>query len=241
VERGGGLFAACLAVRLPGPEVCRVCCGALEGPHELCWSCREVRRRLGRGRQLNSLTPVSLTKRGNGLYAALRQYKGKPTSIAARQKRRLAELVGGFCERHLWCAAPDGADVVTVVPSLQVPTEIHPLLETLHMVPVLDGAVHEVLSVESAAMERNAPDPGAYRCDASLVAGKRVLLVDDVYTTGAHMHSAACTIEDAGARSVSLVALARYQDPGWPPAKRLLDWSASHRHWSAETCVRCSD
>jgi predicted amidophosphoribosyltransferase len=240
VENDGELVRGCLTVRPPGPDVCLVCCGALEGTGGLCWSCRRIQQ--GLARRLHPVTPVSLTKRTSALYSALRQYKGKANSIAGRQQIRLAELVSHFLERHESCVAPRGHDLVTVVPSQQVPSDMHPLAATLAMVPILAEQVEEVLSPGVASVGRNVPDKSAYRCDAQLVEGRRVLLVDDTYTTGAHLHSAAAALEDAGARSVHLLVVGRHQDPYWPPAQRLLEWSASPENpWLVERCVRCWD
>ena len=50
----------------------------------------------------------------------------------------------------------------------------------------------------------------AFRCtNISRVAGKRILLIDDVMTTGATVASAAETLTDAGAEKVSVLTVAR--------------------------------
>ncbi len=50
----------------------------------------------------------------------------------------------------------------------------------------------------------------AFQClKPDLVAGKRVLLVDDVMTTGATIRSASLALLEAGARRVSLLTVAR--------------------------------
>jgi orotate phosphoribosyltransferase len=72
------------------------------------------------------------------------------------------------------------------------------------------------------------------------VENRRVLLVDDTYTTGAHLHSAAAALEDTGTRAVRLLVVGRHQSWGWEPARRLLGWSTlSENRWSPQCCVRC--
>ncbi len=50
----------------------------------------------------------------------------------------------------------------------------------------------------------------------------KVLLVDDVYTTGARAQSAAWALQAAGASEVSLVVLARRLNPSFAPAAQKL-------------------
>lgn len=240
-QRSGSLFGGCLAVRPPGPGVCAVCCGASRGPFELCHSCRRVSR--GLPGHLRPVTPVSLTERGTALYSALKRYKGRPNLLSRRQQVRLADLLATFVELHARCVASDGFDPVCVVPSRQIdiddPDE-DPLTATIGMVPALASLLVPALSAGSGRIARNAPCADVYRCAPDLVEGRRVLLVDDTYTTGAHMQSAASAIELAGAASVELLVLARYQNRAWPPARRLLEWAARPENsWEPASCVRC--
>ena len=56
--------------------------------------------------------------------------------------------------------------------------------------------------------ERQKTSRGAYEVVAD-IAGKRILLIDDVITTGATVRAAVSTLKRAGAHSVDVVALAR--------------------------------
>jgi ComF family protein len=61
----------------------------------------------------------------------------------------------------------------------------------------------------TSAEERQSNLAGAFGCRDANLAGKRVLLVDDVCTTGATLNSCAIALRDAGASSIWGLALAR--------------------------------
>lgn len=232
----GALDGACLALRPPGPGVCRTCCGPVRGRYEECWSCSRVERALSR--RLHPVTAISLTTRATGLYAALKQYKAKPGAVSVRQTCRLAELTAAFLEHHSGCVAPGGFDVVAVVPSLRMGGE-HPLAQVFRSV-VADRPVVEALHAGASLVERDTARASVYSCRSELVENRRVLLVDDTYTTGAHLHSAAAALEDAGAANVHLMVVGRHQNPLWGPSRRLLDWAGlAENRWRPQTCARC--
>jgi ComF family protein len=67
---------------------------------------------------------------------------------------------------------------------------------------------------ELDAAQRRRNVRGAFAADAALVAGRRVLLIDDVITTGATLREAAATLLAAGAAEVRVLAAARAAAPG---------------------------
>jgi ComF family protein len=81
-------------------------------------------------------------------------------------------------------------------------------------VPVLKRGVRRVkdtstqTKLDAEARARNMRDAFAVR-DPTVFAGKRLVLLDDVFTTGATLNSCAKTLRGAGAREVIALAVAR--------------------------------
>jgi len=78
--------------------------------------------------------------------------------------------------------------------------------------PVLDRAVERFKATDTqvglSPSERAENVKGKFRANSGLVAGKALLLVDDVYTTGATMRECASVLRDAGAAAIYGIALA---------------------------------
>jgi len=79
--------------------------------------------------------------------------------------------------------------------------------------PVLEGSLlrmRETASqVELSAQERKENVRGAFACVDERLAGKRVLLIDDVCTTGATLEACSIALAQRGPRSVWALVLAR--------------------------------
>ena len=63
--------------------------------------------------------------------------------------------------------------------------------------------------VELDARQRKENVRDAFRCSGDALAGKQVLLIDDVYTTGATLEACAVALYEGGARDVRALTLAR--------------------------------
>ncbi len=71
----------------------------------------------------------------------------------------------------------------------------------------------EKQSLMGSAEKRRANISGAYRvADSELVDGKRILLIDDIVTTGSTLSECAKTLLSAGAKEVLCAAIARTRD-----------------------------
>ena len=71
----------------------------------------------------------------------------------------------------------------------------------------------EKQSTVGSGEKRRANIAGAYAIeDAELIAGKRILLIDDIVTTGATLSECAFTLKEAGAAEVLCAAVARGRD-----------------------------
>ena len=71
----------------------------------------------------------------------------------------------------------------------------------------------EKQSTVGSEEKRRANIAGAYEAeDAELIAGKRILLIDDIVTTGSTLSECAATLKEAGAAEVLCAAVARSRD-----------------------------
>lgn len=85
--------------------------------------------------------------------------------------------------------------------------------------PLLDGMLHRVKAtvpqVDLDVEQRRINVQDAFRCQPGSLAGRSVLLVDDVCTTGATLASACQALKEAGASTVWAYTLARAKPPGY--------------------------
>ncbi len=206
----------CVACDDPGTLLCPACRSGLpwlRGP--LCPRCGEpgppdrlrcpVCERLGRAVR-SARTAIALDGTGAAIVRAWKDGARHPVAGLA------AALVAA-------AVPPPAVDVIVAVPpardraawrGVDGPQALAGVLATRWRLPLLRGALERVDDRPQRGLSRSARQRrarGLYRAVAP-VAG-RVLLVDDVLTTGAT--AAACTrrLRRAGARSVDVVTLAR--------------------------------
>ena len=159
---------------------------------------------------------MSLYKVGDQLHTVLRGYKdNRSAGVRDRFSMQVAAFTGRFLRDHGDCirlAAGEDWDAIVVVPSTHGRTGPHPLVSALRRISGWDLHLEECLVATGVELEHNRASEAAFSISAS-VRERRLLLLDDTYTTGAHLHSAASVLESGRARVVAAVTIGRVIDP----------------------------
>ena len=157
---------------------------------------------------------------------ALLAYAGAGRELVARLKYRNARGSVPFLARGMAAIVPCDVDLVTWAPT--TPARLR--RRGFDQARLLARAVARQLGVPCRPVLRRRPGPAQTGRDALArhsgpgfagvrgVQGRRVLLVDDVVTTGATVAAASRALKEAGATEVHAVAAART-----PPSRRHID------------------
>jgi predicted amidophosphoribosyltransferase len=197
-----------------GPGVCAICHGS-SGTYARCYSCNQVRGLVTH--PLGLVVPISLTRTDMEaqLHNVLRDYK-YATDEGVRDQHRLhiAALLLRFLARHAPCierAAGTRIDTITVVPSKQGRPGAHPLEQAIALARSLEKRHVRLLTPGPGTIGRNAPADDGFIASVS-ARGRRVLVVDDTFTSGAKLQSAASALTLGGATVVAGLVLGRVID-----------------------------
>lgn len=227
-RRVGGFFHN---TRKDPGVACQVCAGPAAG--EICGKCEGHREEFG-GRLADQVAILAYVRGyAPGVHQSahhVREYKAIPPAEKCAEDLSIMVLAATYI--HWQCIAGQGAgsvwDSVTFVPSRTRPGPEHPVAELarnvafgngnrnrfrLHLGPRCDAPKRTVVgdrfTVPEAALDR--------------VAGKKVLVVDDTWTTGGTVQSAAVALHSAGAEHVTALCVARWCRHDWPDHRQLLD------------------
>jgi predicted amidophosphoribosyltransferase len=156
-----------------------------------------------------------LCRPGDALHGALRRYKDAPAVSARRHYTELlASLLEDFLSRHAACMrrALGDWDAVCTVPSSGRGGAARPFDAVVGAVRALHGADVVELAPGSVRARHLSPAAGAFRAPGTS-AGRRVLVVDDTWVTGARARSAAAALGRVGAEVAGVLAVGRSVDP----------------------------
>jgi predicted amidophosphoribosyltransferase len=216
---------------------CRICRTFVDGGWATCYPCGQEQPECA-----DVVVPITYSPHGGQMHLALRGYKDN-WSKANRNRwtRDLAAVLWRFLLTHephvAHAAGVDAFDVVTVVPSKSTESdEARPRLRFI--VGTLCDATADrferlLTPTDQGSTERRF-DRDRYVSDPS-VEGQRVLLIDDTWTRGGSVQSAASALRMAGAASVGVVAIGRHIDPTFKDHRERYEALAAPFSW--DECV----
>ncbi|MFC6094846.1 ComF family protein [Saccharothrix lopnurensis] len=202
-------------------SICRVC-RRDTNQFTRCYPCHRHQADFG-SELANTVMPISIAVKGDQLARELWRYKNSSIDRERRDfTNGLAYVLAAFLQEHESClaraAGVDGFEVVTSVPSTRSPEPL---------AGILSGKVGRTSRRFTTLLRRVAPHEGRLRPDAVIVvgnpAGRSVLLVDDTWTTGASLQSAAVALRRAGARAIAGLVVGRHFDPTYERATAYLE------------------
>jgi ComF family protein len=189
------------------PPFCTRCGGEIENAiSELCAHCRTDPPRIER---IQSAVYFEGTLR-----KAVHKFKYDGVTT-------LAEPLGSLMTEH-WLKYPITVDVLVPVPLHksrlrergfnQAALLAHQLARQVDVAVdeqtlVRQRATASQVDLDSEERKKNVRD--AFRCTASALADRRVLLIDDVCTTGSTLEACAAALKDSGIQCVQALTLAR--------------------------------
>jgi predicted amidophosphoribosyltransferase len=214
-----------------GPDVCDVCFTFTQG-YARCYACAHMEQ------WCSVVAPISYSPRSGQLHHALAAYKRTTGAAAIRLQRDLAAVLWRYLRDHESCvgaaAGIDRFDLVTTVPSSDLARDAdHPLrLIAGELVTPTRGRYERLLRRSTATVAGRDFSPEKYVVGRRL-AGESVLLIDDTWTTGASVQSAAAALRGAGAARVAAVVVGRHVRPEFQDNERRLRAIPRPFAWSA--------
>jgi hypothetical protein len=220
----------------PGPDwVCRACLGPQNSGYPFCYACERMFG-LDRGAGfIDRIVPVTVAVKGEPWYRRLSTYKGGWPQNRLYIGAVFGAFVGYHRDRIEGELLKGSVDLIVPVPSRRVDFERQALVHSLRLLEAFSGLVSDVIRFDPSAQKaRRAFRPEDLRVDQGAVDGKRILVVEDVWVSGASAASTAGALLDAGAEAVAVVPIARvvetpyWDQQGHPYTEVLMDESREY-------------
>ena len=219
-----------------GPRVCDVCLTFTDG-YARCYTCARTPR------ALDVLAPISYSVATGQLHHVLATYKRQDGRVGRLLSTQLAAVLWRFLSGHEACLARAAGvasfDFVATVPSgAGERDEHHPLHRIVsEMVAPTRDRHRRLLDRSAIPVAPHEFDRRRYKVTGH-VPGASVLVIDDTWTTGSNVQSAATVLKEAGAQTVAAVVIGRHLNREWGRNEQRL--SALDRPFDWTRCAYCA-
>jgi hypothetical protein len=203
----------------------------------LCWRCQQDSRLSGFPTFRGFLAYASHDEPINQSGRLMRHYKGALSSPDMTIAVSLIAALG--LRAHTACVSTLSGMPVTswaTVPSLPRNLNEH-ALHGIVLSLARPGSNEIVLEAAEYSASPRAVNPQHFKIIHGSPRGAHVLLIDDTWTSGGHMLSAALALRTAGATKVSTLALARWLTVGWEETTS--KWMRAHLTRPDFDAARC--
>lgn len=202
-------------------EICVACRAFIHEPNDTVGRCENcIQNAESLGVDVTPILPITLYHRESETRTWITHYKpdvddqhGEPVEDQKVCSAVVAELVGQFLHANAWLL--QDVDRVIVVPSTRRRPP-HPLEVIVRQSAAADLLLEAGLTRTAEALDHRKANPLAYQGSEAL-AGQRIMLIDDVYASGARLQSAAVAASRVGAQIVRSVVIARRINPAFHP------------------------
>lgn len=219
-----------------GPSVCDVCLTFTDG-YPRCYTCARTPQ------ALDALAPISYSVAAGQLHHVLAAYKRLNGDVGRRLSTQLAAVLWRFLSDHERCLAQavgvPSFELVATVPSGDGERDAdHPLhwIVSEAVGPTRDRH-QRLLGRSGVPVMSHEFDRRRYELTGRLPDGA-VLMIDDTWTTGANVQSAATALKEAGAHTVAAVVIGRHLNRGWGQNAHRLQAISGPFDWTK--CAYCA-
>lgn len=213
------LTGICTPVPPSGPGVCRICHGCPNPGFPTCYSCEQARSQVSHPCDL--VVPISLYEVTSQLHHVLLHYKtDRYPHLHDQFGAHVVSLLAHFLATNGECIAQAAGkewEIITTVPSSGVRAGQHPLVTAIKRVQRLKDQYVPLLQKGRAHISHNIASDNGYRLLEPLD-GERILLIDDTFTSGSRVQSAASRLSLGGGDVVAIVPIGRVITPQFSDA-----------------------
>ncbi len=189
-------------------HVCDLCLGPVVG-YTRCIGCKRLfadSPHSLRGR----VVPMSTANNPSPWYSAIVNYKNGSTASHTLVAALIATFVAQHTEKLNALLGGDFTQVVVVPSTRGRAFDVHPLPKAIRRIVALkDRLSNSLFHVPRSTIGRQEYKPSIFTVDTPAVAGGRILLIEDLWVSGAKAASGAGALLQAGASSVVILPVVR--------------------------------